>query len=166
MTPKSFRLLPGLPKAMPKNKHKNQYTNINKKEILEPTWSKIGCQNRDALVTVCNIVLQDCFRTLPGGCRTPKIITNLRKTPFACHLIIHVCICCSIRFAEEVGVRGDSHCNYPRLQLYLPSLGKVTMLTHFPQLSEFLCSSDAFRMLFHYVQHLHICCCSFLSLRL
>ena len=34
-------------------------------------------------------------------------------------------------------VHGESHCNYPRLQLYLPSLGKVTMLTRYLQLSEF-----------------------------
>ena len=43
-------------------------------------------------------------------------------------------ICFSMRGLAR-RVHGESHCNYSRLELYLPSLGNVKMLTQYPQIA-------------------------------
>ena len=84
-----------------------------------------------------------CFRVLFGTAveaasgrpHSPKIIPKSQKNMISellfhglLHLLQHT-------FCLAGRIHSESHCNYSRLDLYLPSLGKVKMVTQYPQIA-------------------------------
>ncbi len=80
--------------------------------------------------------LRSCLREAPG----PQKSSRNRKGNKICvasffhellHLLQHTFCTCGLAGR----VHGESHCNYSRLELYLLTLGKVKMLTQYPQIA-------------------------------
>ena len=134
--PKSLKLLPETSqKAMPKISIKVVTNKMHKNQILDPKCSKIASQNGvRPLIFGCLFwhCLQSCLWEAPGP---PKIITKSSKK----HDLSVNCswtsafVAAWVMFSRKNSQR--SHCNYSRLELYLPSLGKVKMVTQYAQIA-------------------------------
>ena len=71
----------------------------------------------------------------PGGPRTPKIIKNRKKTQFLNHFFHASLHLLQHAFCLARRIHSERHCKYSRLDLCLPSLGKVKIVTQYPQIA-------------------------------
>ena len=109
---------------MPKINIKNSISNMHKNQIREPKWSKITPKNRRRpLMFWCLLWhrLRSCLWGAPGH---PKSCQNRKKTEFLRYFFHGLLHLSQPTFCLARRIQSESHCNYSRLDLYLPSLGK------------------------------------------
>ena len=76
--------------------------------------------------------LRSCLWGAPGH---PKSCPNRKKTEFLRYFFHGLLHLSQPTFCLARRIHSQSYCNYSRLGLYLPSLGKVNMVTQYPQIA-------------------------------
>ena len=120
---------------MPKISIKIGTNKMHKNQIWDPKWSKIASRKAYPGSNFLRAVSVPSSRLPPGGPRTPKIMTKSQKTQFLNHFVHAHLHLLQHTFCLARRIQGESHCNNSRLALYLPSLGKVKMLTQSLQIA-------------------------------
>ena len=109
---------------MPKISIKVVTNKMYKNQIRDPKCSKIASQNGlRPLIFWCLVwhCLRSCLWGAPGHAKSCQNRKKNRISALFFHGLLHLS---QPTFCLARRIHSESHCNYSRLDLYLPSLGK------------------------------------------
>ena len=101
---------------------------------LDPQNHENMCNEMNFSIVFVSIFCMLCASPSPAASAMQACLCHA-YLPSLLHLLQHAFCTCGLAGRDH----GKSHCNYSRRALYLLSLGKVKMLTQYPQIAKGNC---------------------------